>query len=251
MTSTQEHSLDPSLSRDQDEGRCYFLELPAELRLQICQTLLCPEKVYIFSYDTPTILDISHDCASRSRFYGCVESDPVHPQILRVCAQVHKESLPLLYQLMELHLEPSQCAPHIGMSNIALMRRFPLYHLAPLTTIPRLSLTLPIAKRTEIEDIAHSVILGKSIRGGLQVHQLNLCVGEHELLDWDDIDSLQSTVIRMVSAYTSVVAVRECYVFSGQKQGDCDGKWHWHKRQAGVWEDLNAGEWSEEREGKW
>ena len=87
----------PSDDSDTSETRCYFLELPVELRLQIYELLLKPRIVCIGFYDEPTILDMDEDNVARSCFYAQSTED-LHPQLLHASSEVYKESRSILYQ---------------------------------------------------------------------------------------------------------------------------------------------------------
>ncbi|KAK5118597.1 hypothetical protein LTR85_008062 [Meristemomyces frigidus] len=71
------------------DERCHILRLPKELRLIIYEELLSLEKIYIESYDTPSIRELSEYEVATTRFYVYRLEGSASPHILRTCRQIY------------------------------------------------------------------------------------------------------------------------------------------------------------------
>ena len=116
-TSAFDHALSPTnnvcrkscTTATMSTARCYFLELPEELRQTIYAELLKPHTIHIYSADAPSIIGKLRQKVAATWFMQ-IPVDSQQPQlklyaaILRICYQVHAEGKQLLYTPNELIL---------------------------------------------------------------------------------------------------------------------------------------------------
>ncbi|KAK3719714.1 hypothetical protein LTR37_004251 [Vermiconidia calcicola] len=165
----------PRDDRNEVENRCFFLELPAELRLHIYELLLLPDSIRVFSFDNPSILELPEDVAATTRFYAEVRGS---------CSQVHDEARILLDEPKTLHLAPSLGGDGGSYGPKLQRQQFSINRLASIRKVSELPLGLPTCIRTLQDDVAHSRVLANHLKGGLHTAMLFLDIdlyGSEEL----------------------------------------------------------------------
>jgi hypothetical protein len=103
MSATERRILFANGKINEQENSLFF-RLPAELRNQIYEELLCP--------DTPNLKDLAQ------RDYQLSATPSLHPAILSTCRKIHEEATDLLYTTHIFHAHPSLLAslPHLTSS---------------------------------------------------------------------------------------------------------------------------------------
>lgn len=95
-------------------ARCHLLELPKELRIEICEYLVRPWELQIYSNSPHTCT--RHTCTHKKSawsdpptitIYFAPKQNTLHPSLLRVCRIIHDDAAPLLLQPIELTFQHS------------------------------------------------------------------------------------------------------------------------------------------------
>ncbi|KAK5687876.1 hypothetical protein LTR17_026689 [Elasticomyces elasticus] len=225
--------------------RCYLLELPKELRLQIYEYLLRPECIHLYTYDSPTIVGLSQDEIARTRVYHQFTSDDppmdLHPHILSVCHQVYDEALASLHKPYTLQIEPS-CGGSFHQdlaTGKTVLRIFDATRLCNVRILPTLRIRLCTGYTTGIEDIAHSTFFATLLRAVSVVKKLELrtSVGWEEEEEVDDDTSEEqkylSNLEALVKIWGDLKLKTDMHV-----RFEYDEDWiSWCKEKGGEWHD--------------
>ncbi|KAK3616731.1 hypothetical protein LTR56_025764 [Elasticomyces elasticus] len=171
-------------STDRIIGRCYFLELPKELRLQIYE-LLSPHSLSLISYDWPDIAGLSPSEIASTRVKRKIHSDEnehYHFSLLQTCRQLYAEAISTLYLPKHLDLYPSREEPVTAVAAPP----FPAVRLLDLKSLQTLTVFLCTTEETAAEDLAHSQFFIGSLRRTLKVQELVVylpvnCLGDARL----------------------------------------------------------------------
>lgn len=93
--------------------RCFLLDIPEELRLEIYDYLVRPAEIFLVSWDQPTITGKSTEVAAATTFSGKphqfdkrFKGEKVHTALLRTCRKIYKESIALLTMPSLLNIHP-------------------------------------------------------------------------------------------------------------------------------------------------
>ncbi|KAK5118562.1 hypothetical protein LTR85_008027 [Meristemomyces frigidus] len=205
------------------QPRCYFLELPKELRLQTYELLLMPRKITIRSYDTPSIAKMSDEEVAKTAFFALPPGD-LDPQVLRVCHQIHGEAGRLLYSAPYLHLRPSfanfrrrgkakDCA--IDTTRLQVHRQ-----------LEKLRVDLVVTTGTLNEDIRHSQVL-RGFYASLRAKHMRLSVRDREESSADNNSGLHPTLdglVVLTAIWSKSAACGDLSVRHSQS-GESGGGW--------------------------
>jgi hypothetical protein len=213
--------------------RCFFLELPPELRLHIYSYLVKPETIEIYSFwsGRPYIWDMPEVAASL--FHAVTTpSGPMHgldPNILRTCRLIHQEAQPLLYQPVSLHLRPSIYEDKSKMGE-------PYFHPSKLRNIRSLStlqVHLLVLTDSFKEDLEHMRLLMPCLSSKLEVGTLSIHIedeiGTAAFFDRQE-KGMRDTVLAMLAIIGSTVKAKGYQV----ERKDIS-PWLWEKSFEDSW----------------
>ncbi|KAK4894917.1 hypothetical protein LTR27_007039 [Elasticomyces elasticus] len=158
-------------------GRCYFLELPKELRLQIYE-LLTPHSLSLISYDWPYITGLSPSEIASTRVKRKIPEDG--DEHYHTCRQVYEEAISTFYLPRHLMLYPA-CDEK---TEALAAPPFPAARLLDLKSLQTLTVHLCSTEDTAAEDLAHSQFFIGSLRRILNVQELIVYLPVNCLGDW-------------------------------------------------------------------
>lgn len=216
----------PRDDRNEVENRCFFLELPAELRLHIYELLLLPDSIRVFSFDNPSILELPEDVAATTRFYAEVRGS---------CSQVHDEARILLDEPKTLHLAPSLGGDGGSYGPKLQRQQFSINRLASIRKVSELPLGLPTCIRTLQDDVAHSRVLANHLKGGLHTAMLfldidlygseELTLAEGKCAVWEAIEEMSGPFLAKIHASRCEIAISVGGESVLRRDKEIDGNW--------------------------
>ncbi|KAK5730621.1 hypothetical protein LTR15_000558 [Elasticomyces elasticus] len=245
QSSERQERLEAGMTRagaGEARGRCYILELPKELRLQIYE-LLSPDCIQLRTYDKPTVVGLTgHEIATK-RIYRMRDEVGVrqaadkhyHISIAYTCHQVYDEARTILKRPQHIIVRPSLgSTPSDG-------REFaPLYSGVPIICLLQsLTVCLITMDETAAEDLAQSQAIISILRPGLKVQDLVL-----QIVDYCGSGDAGFAA----SIFTSLTAMLTVWLEAGLGVNISvviEERWDtvrsWNKTSGGQWQERRPG----------
>lgn len=208
-----------------EKPRCYLLELPAELRVQIYNELVLPTTVRIGTMHEPIVADMRELFVTTTCFYfRQYYTEKLHPSILRACRQIYQEAEPLLYQPSIVQLQLCD-----GVSKVT---PFEVRKLHSIRHLEELHITLKTVPATKNLDVNLAKLLSKHINPNLSVGRLVVDLPNHYMND------IFHAMMRM--AHYFFKAAKSAQTTTVHLRSEPCGRASWQKERNGEFRDCTV-----------
>ncbi|KAK5732380.1 hypothetical protein LTR17_010556 [Elasticomyces elasticus] len=229
-------------------GRCYILELPKELRLQIYE-LLSLDCIQLRTYDEPTIVGLSAQEVATQRLHCIRDSSDLnlHMNILYTNRQVCGEARAILQRPQHVVFQISASYKWTSHERGVVEK---LYTSLPdIRVLQSLTVSLVTMETTAAEDLAQSQVVIQTLLPGLKVQNFVIDLGDYlpdgnaEALWKNELTSLQALVTVWLQARigsNTTIRIKGCGYKEVSWQSLGGGEWHQEGLDSALTEDSNV-----------